>query len=65
MKMRLRKTLDGFVQAARRCHKSGFDGVEVWAAYHGMVDQFWTPWSNRRGDRGEVHWETVHVSQEK
>ena len=48
----IEETIDGFVQAARRCHKSGFDGVEVWAAYHGMVDQFWTPWSNRRGD----HW---------
>ena len=47
----IEETIDGFVQAARRCHKSGFDGVEVWAAYHGMVDQFWTPWSNRRGDR--------------
>jgi NADPH-dependent 2,4-dienoyl-CoA reductase/sulfur reductase-like enzyme len=45
------ETIDGFVQAARRCRESGFDGVEVWAAYHGIVDQFWTPWSNRRDDR--------------
>ena len=30
---------------------SGFDGVEVFAAYHALVDQFWTPWSNRRTDR--------------
>ncbi|MDR0808527.1 MAG: hypothetical protein LBE86_05270 [Gemmobacter sp.] len=45
------ETIDGFVQAARRCRKAGFDGVEVWAAYHGFVDQFWTPWSNRREDR--------------
>ena len=44
-------TIDGFVQAARRCHEAGFDGVEVWAAYHSMLDQFWTPWSNRRDDR--------------
>ena len=44
-------TIDGFVQAARRCHAAGFDGVEVWAAYHSMLDQFWTPWSNRRDDR--------------
>ncbi|GJL81125.1 MAG: hypothetical protein DHS20C01_07590 [marine bacterium B5-7] len=47
----IEQTIDGFVAAARRCHKAGFDGVEVWAAYHGMVDQFWTPWSNRRNDR--------------
>lgn len=47
----IEETIDGFVQAARRCHAAGFDGVEVWAAYHGLVDQFWTPWSNRREDK--------------
>lgn len=47
----IEETIDGFVQAARRCHEAGFDGVEVWAAYHGMLDQFWTPWSNRRTDK--------------
>jgi 2,4-dienoyl-CoA reductase-like NADH-dependent reductase (Old Yellow Enzyme family)/thioredoxin reductase len=45
------ETIEGFVDAARRCRQAGFDGVEVWAAYHGLVDQFWTPWSNRRLDR--------------
>ncbi|MHA6645468.1 oxidoreductase [Mesorhizobium sp. A623] len=45
------ETIDGFVQAARRCREAGFDGVEVWAAYLGMVDQFWTPWCNRRDDQ--------------
>jgi 2,4-dienoyl-CoA reductase-like NADH-dependent reductase (Old Yellow Enzyme family)/thioredoxin reductase len=45
------ETIDGFVQAARRCKEAGFDGVEVWAAYLGMVDQFWTRWSNRRDDQ--------------
>lgn len=45
------ETVDGFVQAARRCRDAGFDGVEVWAAYLGLVDQFWTPWSNRRDDQ--------------
>jgi 2,4-dienoyl-CoA reductase-like NADH-dependent reductase (Old Yellow Enzyme family)/NADPH-dependent 2,4-dienoyl-CoA reductase/sulfur reductase-like enzyme len=47
----IEETIGGFVQAARRCHAAGFDGVEVWAAYHGLVDQFWTPWSNQRDDR--------------
>lgn len=47
----IEETIDGFVQAARRCKEAGFDGVEVWAAYHSMLDQFWTPWSNRRTDR--------------
>jgi len=45
------QTIDGFVAAARRCRAAGFDGVEVWAAYLGLVDQFWTPWTNRREDR--------------
>ncbi len=45
------ETIDGFVQAARRAQAAGFDGVEVWAAYLGMVDQFWTPWCNRREDQ--------------
>ncbi len=34
-----------------RARESGFDGVELFAAYHALVDQFWTPWSNRRDDR--------------
>jgi 2,4-dienoyl-CoA reductase-like NADH-dependent reductase (Old Yellow Enzyme family) len=42
----IEETIEGFVQVARRCREAGFDGVEVWAAYHGFVDQFWTPWSN-------------------
>lgn len=44
------ETIKAFVDAARRCRDAGFDGVEVWAAYLGLVDQFWTPWSNRRED---------------
>lgn len=47
----IEETIDGFVQAARRCRDAGFDGVEVWAAYHSLLDQFWTPWSNTRDDR--------------
>jgi len=39
-----------FVDAARRAHRSGFDGIELFAAYHSVVDQFWTAWSNRRTD---------------
>jgi 2,4-dienoyl-CoA reductase-like NADH-dependent reductase (Old Yellow Enzyme family) len=43
--------LDAHVAAAIRAKLSGFQGVEVWAAYHSLLDQFWTPWSNRRTDR--------------
>ena len=44
-------TIDAFVEAAVRCKKSGFDGVEIWAAYHCLLDQFWTPFSNHRKDK--------------
>ncbi len=46
----IEELIEGFVQAARRAQESGFDGVEVFAAYHAVVDQFWAPWSNRRTD---------------
>lgn len=47
----IEETIDAFVQAAIRCQKAGFDGVEVWAAYHSLLDQFWTPFSNQRCDK--------------
>jgi 2,4-dienoyl-CoA reductase-like NADH-dependent reductase (Old Yellow Enzyme family)/thioredoxin reductase len=43
--------LDGFVQAGRRAMLAGFDGVELFAAYNALIDQFWSPLSNRRADR--------------
>ena len=43
--------LDAHVAAAVRCKAGGFQGVEVWAAYHSLLDQFWTPWSNQRTDQ--------------
>jgi 2,4-dienoyl-CoA reductase-like NADH-dependent reductase (Old Yellow Enzyme family) len=46
----IEELIDGFVAAAWRARESGFEGVEVYAAYHAVVDQFWTPWSNRRTD---------------
>ncbi|CAN5497703.1 FAD-dependent oxidoreductase [soil metagenome] len=46
----IREIIAGFVEAAVRARSAGFDGVEVFAAYHALIDQFWTPWSNRRTD---------------
>ncbi len=43
--------IDAHVAAAVRCKGAGFQGVEVWAAYHSLLDQFWTPWSNTRDDQ--------------
>ncbi len=47
----IEELIEAHVAAARRCQAGGFQGVEVWAAYHSLLDQFWTPWSNSRDDR--------------
>lgn len=47
----IEELITAHVAAARRCKAAGFQGVEVWAAYHSLLDQFWTPWSNSRDDR--------------
>jgi len=47
----IEELIDAHVAAAVRCRKAGFQGVEVWAAYHSLLDQFWTPWSNTRDDQ--------------
>ena len=46
----IEEVITGFIAAAVRAREAGFDGIEVFAAYHALVDQFWTPWSNRRTD---------------
>jgi 2,4-dienoyl-CoA reductase-like NADH-dependent reductase (Old Yellow Enzyme family) len=46
----IEEVLGAYVRAAVRAQQSGFDGVELYAAYHALIDQFWTPWSNRRAD---------------
>jgi 2,4-dienoyl-CoA reductase-like NADH-dependent reductase (Old Yellow Enzyme family) len=47
----IEELIEAHVAAAIRCHRAGFQGVEVWAAYHSLLDQFWTPWSNTRDDQ--------------
>lgn len=43
--------IESFVAAARRAKAAGFDGIELFAAYNAMIDQFWLPFNNRRDDR--------------
>ncbi len=40
-----------FGQAARRDKEAGFDGCEIMAAYNALLEQFWSPYCNRRQDR--------------
>jgi len=47
----IEELITAHIAAAQRCQKAGFQGVEVWAAYHSLLDQFWTPWSNNRTDQ--------------
>jgi 2,4-dienoyl-CoA reductase-like NADH-dependent reductase (Old Yellow Enzyme family) len=47
----IHELINAHIAAAVRCQKAGFQGVEVWAAYHSLLDQFWTPWSNTRTDQ--------------
>ena len=53
----IEELLTAHVTAAIRSQKAGFQGVEVWAAYHSLLDQFWTPFSNQRTDQwgGSLH----------
>lgn len=41
----------GFVQAARRAHDAGFNGIEVHAANGYLLDQFITGYTNQREDQ--------------
>jgi 2,4-dienoyl-CoA reductase-like NADH-dependent reductase (Old Yellow Enzyme family) len=47
----IEELIQSFVDAARRDKEAGFDGVEVYAAYNCLVDQFWSPITNKRDDR--------------
>jgi 2,4-dienoyl-CoA reductase-like NADH-dependent reductase (Old Yellow Enzyme family)/NADPH-dependent 2,4-dienoyl-CoA reductase/sulfur reductase-like enzyme len=47
----IEEVIEGFVAAARRARDSGFDGIELFAAYNAIIDQFWLPYNNRRDDK--------------
>lgn len=42
--------IDAYVQAAVRAQQCGFDGVELFAIYNALIEQFWSPVNNRRDD---------------
>ncbi len=45
----IRRVVAAFGEAARRCKEGGLDGLEV-EAYGHLVNSFWTPLINSRGD---------------
>ncbi len=47
----IEELIEAFVAAARRDREAGFDGVEIYAAYNCLLDQFWSPVTNKRTDR--------------
>jgi 2,4-dienoyl-CoA reductase-like NADH-dependent reductase (Old Yellow Enzyme family)/NAD(P)-dependent dehydrogenase (short-subunit alcohol dehydrogenase family) len=47
----IEELIESFVQAARRDREAGFDGIDLFAGYNCLIDQFWSPLTNRRDDR--------------
>lgn len=46
----IRRIVQDFAAAARRVKTSGMDGVEISAAHQHLIDQFWSPRTNKRTD---------------
>ena len=44
------EVIEAHIAAARRAQQAGFDGIEIMAAYSALLEQFWSPFTNRRGD---------------
>ena len=45
----IRRVVQAYAAAARRCQEGGLDGVEI-EAYGHLLDAFWSPLTNRRDD---------------
>ncbi|HCH22794.1 MAG TPA: oxidoreductase [Oceanospirillaceae bacterium] len=47
----IEETISAFVTTAKNCQLAGFDGIELFANYHALIEQFWSSWSNKRTDQ--------------
>ncbi len=66
----IQKVIDDFVSAALRAQKSGYDGVEIHSAHGYLLNQFYSPLTNKRTDsyngnsidgRIRLHLEIIHA----
>ena len=46
----IERIVECHAQAARRCKQAGFDGLQIHAAHGYLLNQFLTPYTNRRSD---------------
>ncbi len=46
----IRRIVKDFAAAAKRVQAAGMDGVEISAAHQQLIDQFWSPRTNKRTD---------------
>ena len=46
----IRELIQAFIDQAVRDKRGGFDGVDLFAGYSCLIDQFWSPLTNRRED---------------
>ena len=47
----IEELIAAFIDCAIRDQASGFDGVDLFAAYNCLLDQFWSPLTNKRTDK--------------
>lgn len=47
----IEELIGAFIEQARRDRDAGFDGIDLFAGYNCIIDQFWSPITNRRTDR--------------
>ena len=48
--------VNAFAQSARRAKESGFDGIEIQGAHTYLINQFLSPYYNRRTDENRHRW---------